>query len=184
MTMVSELKTNYRYDKLLQEEDIIDLSKCDTAYELSASILNLPIYKGSHFYLDLKQIRSDSIVDVSQHECRKDDKKNLFHSKKIIPAFMKQFGGILPLWSGITVPEGIGRYHNQPAEKQMDIVKADLDEMQLEIGTGRVKPTRFLNLVRKKVISKHLQYVARLPSNNLNHGKSRKNSKRKKDKIR
>lgn len=179
--MDSELKTNYRYDKQLPEDDINDLSNSDTVYDLTASILDLPIYKSSQFYLDLEQIHSDSIVQIATSECRKGDEKNLFHSRKIISAFLKQFGGILPLWSGITVPEGIDRYHNQPAEKQMDIVKSDLVEMQLEIGTGRVKPTRFLKLIRKKVISKHLQYMARLPTTNLNHGrKHRTNSKRNK----
>lgn len=44
MTMASDLKTNYRYDKLLQENDINDMSNSDTAYELSASILDIIIY--------------------------------------------------------------------------------------------------------------------------------------------
>lgn len=46
MTMASNLKTNYRYDKMLQQEQMIGLSKCDTMYELTSSILSLSIIQG------------------------------------------------------------------------------------------------------------------------------------------
>lgn len=63
---------------------------------------------------------------------------------------MKQFGGILPLCTGLTVPKGVDRYHNQSF---MNIAKSLLDEKSLEIGTGKVKPARFARELRELVTS-------------------------------
>lgn len=140
------MKTSFKYDKLIQEN--MDLSDCDSVYDLQDPILNSPIYSSSLFYRDLLQIYQnfvpDPYVDI-------DAEINTFYNDEMLPAFMKQFGGILPLWSGLTVPEGIERYHNQPAEGQMLIVKDLLIEKQLEIGSGRVKGTRFAELMRDLV---------------------------------
>lgn len=63
---------------------------------------------------------------------------NKFFKVALVEEFMKQYGGILPLWTGMTVPAGIERYNNQPAESHMNIAKRALDEHALQIGYHKV----------------------------------------------
>lgn len=118
--MNRNINTNFRYDKLMQQDR--GITNAPTVYDLNASIVDLPIYKGSLFYNDLLRIYNDVQSNIQQ-PTGKNLQKNAFYNTKTIPAFMKQYGGILPLWTGLTVPEGIQKYDNQPAELQMKKVK-------------------------------------------------------------
>lgn len=182
LTMAEEITTNYRYDKLMREEDMSIISNCDSSYDLNESILNLPIYRASLFYNDLQTIYNDCVKDVYRFEeencidkLNERQEQNLFYNEDILPSFTKQFGEIIPRWSGLTVPKGVDRYYNQPAEGQMHIAKYLLIEKQLELGAGRVKPTRFLKLMRTLVFANHTRYMSRVPRRGLNHGRTRKN---------
>ncbi|XP_037029405.1 uncharacterized protein LOC119069459 [Bradysia coprophila] len=118
---------------------------------------------------------------------------NSFHDAKILPEFLKQFGGIIPLWTSITLPKGINRSSlplseeltaddtdqieveikrssNQSAESHMNIVKSLMKEKSLQIGSGPVKPSRFVKLLRTLIISHGKRYLLRVPRGRLNYG--------------
>lgn len=98
---------------------------------------------------------------------------NKFCNTKILDAFLIQFGGILPLWTGLTVPKGVDRYNNQPAESAMNVSKRLLNEKQLEIGANKVKATRFVKLMTFRVIGCAKRYLIKLPRKRLNYGKKK-----------
>lgn len=95
----------------------------------------------------------------------------------MIPHFMKKFGGILPLWTGLTVPKSIEKYDNQPAELKMKKVKELLSEKLLEIGAGKVKGTLFTKLLRELVLGHSNRFLLQIPRRGLNHGRVRKKDK-------
>lgn len=69
MTTRDELKTKLKYDTILQDEiDVV--SENESVYDYDASILKLPIYKGSVFYRDLKHIHDsfDAVYNDDEEE--------------------------------------------------------------------------------------------------------------------
>lgn len=89
--------------------------------------------------------------------------KNSLFKVKLIEDFMKQFCGILSLWTGVTLPKGIEKYDNQLGERHMLVAKDLLDEEALKVGYHKVKPTRFVKLMRGVIVSHTKRYRLRVP---------------------
>lgn len=165
MTPSYKFNYHYKYD-VIQQSYIDELSEDDSVYSLNDSILKLPIYKGSPFYADLRFIFDDVVSAIDLQNSIDKKKKNSFYKTALLEDFMKQFGGILPLWTGITVPEGIQRYDNQPAERRMRVAKDLLDEMALKVGYSKKRPTRFVKLLREEITANAKRFRLKIRKRN------------------
>lgn len=107
-TLDGELQRRYKFDHLV-EANMDTMSECNTVFDFNESILNVPIYKSNLFYYDFNHIY-ESVLNCLGEEQRQDSTAkstpNKFYNENILPDFMKQFSGILPLWTAITIPKG------------------------------------------------------------------------------
>lgn len=121
----------YKFDQLIQS-DMDKMSECCTVYEYNESILKLPIYKSSSFYYDLKHI-TDSVSSDLSEECESGQQKtpNSFYNDKILPDFLMQFGGIIPLWTSVIIPKGLQKL--SLGTQSEDLTADETDEVDVEI---------------------------------------------------
>lgn len=192
--------SKFKFDNLLQSK-MDEMSECSTVFEYNQSILNLPIYKSSSFYYDFQAIHDSVSSDLPEDEIQ--NTKNSFYNNKILPMFMMQFSGIIPLWTSLTIPNGSKRLSlhsyreedtnneeedtnneeeeeegpvfnyrksNQNAESHMNIVKSLMKDSSMELGSGKIKATRFIKLLRPLVLSHGKRYLIGLRRQRLNHG--------------
>lgn len=197
-----DVPAKYKFDDLLQS-NMDEMSECTTIYEYNESILKLPIYKSSSFYYDFQCIYDSVITELAEEENEiKSSSPNNFHNADILSHFMVQFSGIIPLWTSLTIPKGsnrrslagveneddveveIKRKSNQMAESHMNIVKQLMKENTLELGSGKIKATRFVKLLRPIVLSHGKRYLIKLRRGRLNYGpKAPKDNSKVKKKI-
>lgn len=68
----------------------------------------------------------------------------------------------MPLWTGLIVPAGIQRYNNEPAESHINIARRALDEHAMAVGYHKVRPTRFIKMMREITLADSIRYLAQL----------------------
>lgn len=88
--------------------------------------------KRSSFLLKVKQLAEG---DEEEEPDEVGPEKNTFFNVELLAEFMKQCGGILPFWTGLTFLKASSVTNNQQAECQMSVTWRKLALLKVEISS-------------------------------------------------